>query len=117
MAAWPRFKETAPTPITVDGHSGLQVQLTSTNPSSCSSGSLWQTTAGGSMDVYPMINDSGPTAPGTFAIVDTGQGVLVIRTMPLPNGVAADATSRAADQAALRGILSSIRLAASTGSS
>ena len=36
MAAWPGFTATAPQPITVDGHSGLKVQLTSTHPSVCS---------------------------------------------------------------------------------
>ena len=35
MAAWPQLTATAPQPITVDGHSGLKLQLTSTNPGAC----------------------------------------------------------------------------------
>ncbi len=117
MASWPGFTATAPQPITVDGHDGLKLQLTSTNPSSCSAtGSLWRTT-GGMMNGYPMIG-SASSAPGTYELVDTGHGLLVIRTTDFPQtspnelaaGVAADPTRHAADQVALHAILDSIRL-------
>ena len=123
MAAWPGFTATAPQPITVDGHSGLKVQLTSTHPSVCS-GSFWLTTSGGVVNGYPMIG-YGNSAPGTYEIVDTGHGLLVIRTtdfpQPSPNelssGVAADPTRHAADQVALHAILDSIRLSNPAASS
>jgi hypothetical protein len=119
MAAWPGFTATAPQPISVDGHSGLKLQLTSTGPKACNAtGWLWRTTTGGEMDVYPMIGSTGARAAGTFEIVDTGHGLLVIRTTDFPQtspneiaaGVAPNATRHAADQAALHAILGSIRL-------
>jgi hypothetical protein len=121
MAAWPRFKATAPQPVTVDGHKGVKLQLTSTAPSTCSGGALWRTTTGGTVDPYPMIAQSTDVrAPGTFEIVDTGHGLLVIRTTEFPqtspnevaSGVAMSATRHAGDQTALRAILDSIRLTA-----
>lgn len=121
MAAWPGFTAAAPQPITVDGHSGLKLQLTSTDPSTCyHTGSLWRTTSDGTMNVYPMISSAGAGAPGTFEIVDTGHGLLVIRTTDFPQtspneiaaGVAMDPTRHAAHQTALHAILDSIRLTA-----
>jgi hypothetical protein len=121
MKAWPRFKATAPQPITVDGHTGLKLQLTSTGPSTCDgTGQLWTTTSGGSMNVYPMIGSTAARAPGTFEIVDTGHGLLVIRTTDFPQtspnelagGVAPDPKRHAADQIELHAILDSIRLTA-----
>ena len=58
------------------------------------------------------------SAPGTYEIVDTGHGLLVIATTDFPQptphelswGVAADPTRHAADQVALHAILDSIRL-------
>lgn len=120
MAAWPRFKATAAQPITVDGHRGLKLQLTSTASSTCNdTGSLWKTTSGGSMDVYPMISSTAAKASGTFEIVDTGHGLLVIRATDFPQtspfelagGIASDPTRHAADQTELRTILGSIRIA------
>jgi hypothetical protein len=120
MATWPKFTATTPQPITVDGHSGLKLQLTSTSPSACSAtGGLWRTTTGWTMNVYPMIGSATePRAPGTFEIVDTGHGLLVIRTTDFPQttstelaaGVPANATRHAADLTALHAILDSIRL-------
>jgi hypothetical protein len=120
MSSWPKFTATAAQPITIDGHSGLKLQLTSTGPISCSaSGELWRTTTGWTYDVYPMIGSgAGMGAPGTFEIVDTGHGLLVIRTTDFaqtsPNelggGLALDQTRHLADQTALHGILDSIRL-------
>jgi hypothetical protein len=123
MAAWPQFKATAPQPITVDGHSGLKLQLTSTGPDSCrDTGRIWRTTTGGTMNVYPMIGAPTTTAraPGTFEIVATGNGLLVIRTTDFPQtspteisgGVAPDPTRHAADQTELHAIHDSIRLTA-----
>ena len=67
----------------------------------------------------------GNSAPGTYEIVDTGHGLLVIRTTDFPqtspnelsSGVAADPTRHAADQVALHAILDSIRLSNPAASS
>lgn len=123
MGAWPRFKATAPQSVTVDGHRGLKLQVTSTGANSCSAtGSLWHTTSGGSLDVYPMVDSTAARAPGTFEIVDTGHGLLVIRTTDFPQtspneidgGMAADPTRHAADLAELHAIVDSIRLTVRT---
>jgi hypothetical protein len=118
MAAWPGFTATAPQPITVDGHDGLRLQLTLAARNTCTNNpSAWLTSAGSGVDLYPMIS-SGATAPGTYEIVDTGHGLLVIRTTDFPQTspeelagrLAANPTRHAADQAALHAILDSIRL-------
>ena len=117
MAAWPKFTATSPQPVKVDGRNGLKLQLSSTAPSACNaSGTLWRTTSGGAMNVYPMIA-SGARDPGTFEIVDTGNGLLVIRTTDfaqttpteLEAGVAANPTRHSGDLAELHAILDSIR--------
>ena len=119
MAAWPKFTATAPQSITVDGHHGLKFEMTSTAPAACSdTGVLWRTTTGGTMNVYPMVDAPARRATGTFEIVDTGHGLLVIRmtdfahTSPneLGGGIPASATRHAADQTALHAIVNSIRL-------
>jgi hypothetical protein len=120
MAAWPKFTETTPKQIVVDGHDGLQFQLTSSAGSSCSVQGAWLTTSGYPVDAYPMIWSTGAGAPGTFEIVDTGHGLLVIRTTDFPQtspnelvaGMAADPTRHAADLTELHAILDSIRLTA-----
>jgi hypothetical protein len=113
MAEWPRFKTTATRPITVDGHTGLKFEMTSTAPTSCSSsGSLWRTTSGGLVDVYPMINDSGPSAPATFEIVDTGHGLVVMRSTDFPRTSPAELKGKLAE---LDAILDSVRLTAQPG--
>ena len=111
MARWPKFKETSPQAITVDGHPGLKFVMTSSAASTCAAlGSIWQTTSGMGVDVYPMITDSANKGPGTFEIVDTGHGLLVIRTGGVPPDLA-----DAADQTALKEVLDSIRLIAQPG--
>jgi hypothetical protein len=118
MAAWPKFSATTPQPITVDGHSGLKFQLTSTAPAACSNtGVLWRSTTGGTVDPYPMVDVPSRRAPGTFEIVDTGHGLLVIRMTDFPQASPAElgagitgATLHLADQVELHAIVSSIRL-------
>jgi hypothetical protein len=126
MAAWPKFKATTPKSVVVDGHDGLELQLTSTAPSSCDANALlWVTTSGGNLDAYPMISSTDARAPGTFEIVDTGHGLLVIRTTDFPQtspaelggGLTLDPTRHAADQGELHAILDSIRLTALPASS
>jgi hypothetical protein len=116
MTAWQGFTATAPQPITVDGHRGLKLQLTLATASTCG-GPLWLTTTGSTMNGYPMTGY--PTsAVGTYEIVDTGQGLLVIRATDFPqttpneldSRVAADPNRHAADQVAMHAILDSIRL-------
>jgi hypothetical protein len=120
IAAWPRFTATAPQPITVDGHSGLEFRLTSTAGGSCDteSGSAWQTASGATVDAYPMVNSVGARDAATVEIVDTGRGLLVIRSTDFPQtspaelsgGIAPDQTRHAGDQAALHAIIDSVRL-------
>jgi len=119
MAAWPQFSATTPQAITVDGRPGLKLQLTSTDSAACGAGvKLWQTRSGWTMDGYPMVGATPALrAPATFEIVDTGNGLLVIRASDFPQtspneisgGVAANATRHAADQVELHAILDSIR--------
>lgn len=121
MAAWPRFTATTPQPITVDGHSGLKFKLTSTAKAACAAtASAGHTASGASVDVFPMVNPSGVHDPSTVEIVDTGNGLLVIRATDFPqttafeveSGLAPDPTFHAGDQADLHAILDSIRLTA-----
>jgi hypothetical protein len=125
MAAWPKFTATTPTRIVVDGHDGLQLDLTSTAAKSCdTTGKAWVTTSGGIMNVYPMVSSTDARAAGTFQIVDTGHGLLVIRYTDFPqtspaevgDGLTLDPTRHAADQVKLHAILDSIRLGAPAAS-
>ena len=117
MAAWPKFTATTPKQIVVDGHDGLQFQLTSTAQSLCYE-HAWLTKSGTPVDAYPMVSSAAVGTPGTFEIVNTGHGLLVIRTTDFPQtspnelgaGVAPDPTRHAADQVALHAILDSIRI-------
>jgi hypothetical protein len=120
IAAWPQFRATAPQPVTLDGHDGLKLQLTSTGLGGCGAqGWLWRTTTAGRLDAYPMMG-SASAAPGTFEIIGTAGGLIVIRTTDfadtspteLAGGVAANPTRHAADLTVLHGILDSIRLTA-----
>lgn len=121
MAAWPRFTATTPQPITIDGHSGLKFKLTSTAKASCAAtASAGHSASGALVDVYPMVNSDGAHDPVTIEIVDTGNGLLVIRATDFPqttpyevdNGRSPDPTFHAGDQADLHTILDSIRLTA-----
>jgi hypothetical protein len=124
MAAWPKFAATAPQPVTVDGHNGLKLQLTSTAAATCKEqGVLWRTPTGGTLDTYPMVGSAAQRATGTFEIVDTGAGLLVVRMTDFPQtspnelglGLPADPTRHAADQPELRAILDSVRLTSPNG--
>jgi hypothetical protein len=119
IAAWPNFVATAPKSITVDGHPGLEFQLTSTKKSTCTdSGSAGSTASGADVDAYPMVDDVGAHDTATIEIVDTGHGLLVIRAMDFPQtspaelgaGVAMDPGRHKGDQADLHAILDSIRI-------
>jgi hypothetical protein len=119
IAAWPNFVATAPKPITVDGHPGLEFKLTATKRSTCTdSGSAGSTASGADVDAYPMVDDVGAHDTATIETVDTGHGMLVIRVMDFPqtspaelgSGVAMDPGRHKADQADLHTILESIRI-------
>jgi hypothetical protein len=112
-------RDVHPTPTSYDemryrrcGHSGLKLLLAATNPNACS-GSFWLTTSGGVVNGYPMIG-YGNSAPGTYEIVDTGHGLLVIRTTDFPQtspnelsaGVAALAAGVRAEQSRPGGLAS-----------
>jgi hypothetical protein len=126
MAAWPRFTATSPQPITIDGHGGVEFQLTSTAKSSCAdTASAGHSTSGASVDVYPTVNQNGMHDPSTVEIVDTGDGLLVIRATDFPQtspaevegGQSPNPTAHADDLADLHAILDSIRLTVPSSSS
>jgi len=121
MAAWPHFTAiTTPQPITLDGHSGVRFRLTATSKSTCIDlGAVGHSTAGASVDAWPMVSRGHD--PATVEIVDTGNGLLVIRSTDFPqttsfevdtNGLSPNPTAHAGDQADLHAILDSIRLIA-----
>ena len=115
MAAWPHFSAGTVTPITVDGHSGVTFTLNGTSKSTCTdSGVSGLSTAGAFVDAYPMVNDGGTHDPSTVEIVDTGNGLLVIRATEFPQtpgaGASPDRTAHAGDLADLHAILDSIRI-------
>jgi len=129
MAAWPHFTATARQPITLDGHSGVTFRLTASNKSTCTgNGTAGQSKSGAIVDAWPMVrvNDPGTHGPVTVEIVDTGNGLLVIRATDFPqtspfdvssSGHSPDPTFHAGDQADLHAILDSIRLSVPPASS
>ena len=117
IAAWPGFTETAPHPITVDGHAGLELTLSRTTEKTGCSGDSWRTASNEAVDGYPFA--SGPKYRTIIRIIDTGRGLLTMRAMDFPDtspfelsgGVARSATRHAADRPELRAILDSVRIA------
>ena len=116
IAAWPGFTTTPARPITVDGHSALELKVAKkANSAGCGYGNAWLSSSGASVDAYPFA--SGSAYPTTIRIVDTGRGLLVIRATDFPNtspfelgnGLANTPDRHAGDQAALHAILDSIR--------
>ena len=118
IAAWPGFTETAPHPITVDGHAGLELTLSRTTEKTGCSGDSWRTASNEAVDGYPFA--SGPKYRTIIRIIDTGRGLLTMRAMDFPDtspfelsgGVAQSATRHAADRPELHAILDSVRIAA-----
>ena len=119
MAAWPRFTATAPQSVTVDGHGGVKFQLTSTAKATCASTALaGHSASGASIDVYPMVGAAGARDAATVEIIDTGNGLVVMRATDFPqtslaeilNGAAPNPTFHAGDLADLHAILDSIRI-------
>jgi hypothetical protein len=118
IASWPGFTVTTPLPITVDGHSGVRFVATYAGRTACkvTNASGWVTRRGAGIDLYPMIGQPA-TAPGTFEIVDTGNGLLAIRSTDFPQTSPAELeglvpmnpTAHAAQQPALHAIINSIR--------
>jgi hypothetical protein len=118
MSTWPGFQATAPVPITVDGHAGQLIELTSTETwASCPDPVLWNTTRGWKVDAYPVLTEQSTRRAGQYRIVDVDGSLIVIRTTDFPDtspfeesqGVAPDPTRHSADQVELRQILDSIR--------
>jgi len=112
---------TAETPST--GHSGIKFQMTSSaEAASCANAAAGHSASGTTVDVYPMV---GTRDAVTVEIVDTGNGLLVIRATDFPQtspyevdgGRSPDPTFHAGDLADLHAILDSIRLTALPGSS
>ena len=122
IATWPKFTATAPRPITVDGHAGLELTVSRTTEAGCGSDVTWRSASNAAVDAYPFA--SGPKYRTNIRIVDTGRGLVVIRAADFPDtspferdsGVAQSATRHAADQPELQGILDSVRIAAPASS-
>ena len=122
IATWPKFTVTAPRPITVDGHTGVELTVSRATQVGCGSGTTWLSATDAMVDAYPFAN--GRQYRTSVRIVDTGRGLLVIRsadfadTSPfeLQNGVAQSATRHTADQPQLQAILDSVRIAAPASS-
>jgi hypothetical protein len=116
MAAWPHFTATARQPITLDGHNGVKFTLTATTKSTCTDqGAVGQSASGANVDAWPMVNDPGTHGPVTVEIVDTGNGLLVLRATDFPQTSsfevgAPNPTYHTGDLPDLHAILDSIRL-------
>jgi len=119
IAAWPGFESTEPADVTVDGTSGLLVEVTSTRTETeCPSQTIWLTPGFAPVDAYPMVGDPNARRSATFRILEIGDRLLAIRTTdfgePSPfevsQGVAPDPARHAADQVELQAIVDSIRL-------
>jgi|APFre7841882724_1041349.scaffolds.fasta_scaffold00925_5 hypothetical protein len=119
IAAWPGFESTEPAEVTVDGVSGLLVEVTSKwNEAVCRGSAIWLTPGGTAVDAYPMVGDPGVRRAAAFRILEIGDQLLVIRTtdfgetspFEVSQGVALDPTRHAADQVELQAIVDSIRL-------
>jgi hypothetical protein len=117
IAAWTGFTTTAAQPMTVDGHSALELKIAKkTNSAGCGDGNAWLSASGASVDAYPFA--SGSAYPTTIRIVDTGRGLLVLRANDFPNtspfeiqrGLTNTPSRHAADQPELHAILDSVRL-------
>jgi hypothetical protein len=118
MAAWPHFTATARQPITLDGHDGVRFRLIGTTKNTCTDQSFaGQSASGTSVDAWPMVSKPGTHGPSTVEIVDTGNGLLVIRATDFPQTSsfevgAPNPTYHTGDLADLHAILDSIRLSA-----
>jgi hypothetical protein len=128
IAAWPGFTTTAAQPVTVDGHRALELRVAKkANTKMCGPGPqavsnrpgwgvAWLSASGTVVDAYPFANGSAYRT--TIRIVDTGNGLLVIRASDFPNtspnetgaGLANTPDRHAKDQATLRAILNSVKL-------
>jgi hypothetical protein len=118
MAAWPKFAATVPEPVTIDGREGVRFRLSLKDKATCDGNpSGWLTTTGFGLDLYPMLGYE-THAPGTFEIVDTGHGLLVIRTTDfaqtapaeVAGGRPVDPAAHATDLARLRSMLDTLRI-------
>lgn len=121
MRAWPGFKATAPTPITLAGYSGQLVELTSSRtPADCPSSLLWTTKSTGKVDAYPLASPDKTPHKVQFRILDVNGTVLVVRTTDFPEtspneaeqGVGPNPTRHTADQVELHQMLDSIKVTA-----
>lgn len=118
-AAWPGFESTEPVAVTVDGISGLLVEVTSSRTDAeCPGQAIWFTPRLNPVDAYPMVGAPDARRAATFRILEVGDQLLAIRTTdfgdPSPyevsQGVAPDPTRHAADLVELQAIVDSIRL-------
>jgi hypothetical protein len=121
MSAWPGFDGTPPETISIGGLTGIRTRLTSTNgTSTCPGAWIWRTSAGVTVDGYPMIvggSGGGEGYPADFRLVEVDGHLVAIRTMASastsPNeraqGIADDPKRHEADLVTLQGILDSIR--------
>jgi hypothetical protein len=121
MAAWPGFTATAPLSVKIDGHSSVKFQLTLAGQATCgASAAVGHSTAGATVDAYPMTELPGIRAPATVEIIDTGNGLLVLRATDftqaspaeIQGGQSPNPNAHAGDLGDLHAILDSIRITA-----
>ena len=116
IATWPKFTTTAPHPITVDGHAGLELAIERKTEPGCDPGTSWRSASNALVDAYPFAD--GRTYRTIIRIVDTGRGLLIIRAADFTNtspfelggGVKQSATRHSADRPELQAILDSVRI-------
>ena len=116
IATWPKFTTTAPHPIAVDGHAGLELAIERKTETGCDPGTSWRSASNALVDAYPFA--AGRTYRTIIRIVDTGRGLLIIRAADFTNtspfelggGVKQSATRHSADRPELQAILDSVRI-------
>jgi hypothetical protein len=121
MQLWPGFTVSPPQSISIDGHAGLLVEISSSKDLvSCSVSALWVTPTGTTVDAYPLVAQAAPRTV-QYRILELAGKLLIIRstdyaqTSPFEEeqGIAPNPTRHVEDQPGLRAILDSLRFAPS----
>jgi hypothetical protein len=122
MRTWPGFVAGRPQAITIGGLPGVRIRLTwSKDPTACATARVWSTSAGTTIDGYPMVDGGstrgGDAYPADFSLIQIDGHIVAIRTMAsaatspyeLSQGITADPKRHEADLVAIQGMLDSLR--------